>query len=666
MEKEAAAALFDQATQPRKQTMSTLITPNSHDADDYRLVLQAIQYLESNQPPRLSVTELAQALGVTPDHWQQVVDRWTGARPKCYLSPLALGCPRHLTRSRVALPQRDYIPPLPGRSSALSISWNTLLLEGNSNLHSKMLTVNYGWFQSPFGEVLSLGAERGLCGLVFYETIGKHSAIDSMRKRWPNARFKENPDAVEAWTMAAFEGGEVLLLMIGTPFQTTVWKVLLSIPSGQVTNYGEIARKVGRPKGAQAVGQANSRNPLPWLIPCHRVLNSDGSLGGFHLSQNNKLTMLAWEAFHANADSGDAASTRELQDSGPAAQDEPASFSKPVRLLYREEHHRHSVGDRSSTSGETDYLGLNIGQTDHGGERGGHSTGRPDVAAEEHTAAQPTAAEDQDAAHYRLVLQAIQYLEQEKPSRLSLEGLAQNLFTTPEQLQFVINRWTGVCPMRYLPHLHLELGQPRHLPMESFATLDRDRAMVLPGRRQSLHLAWETMEEQAASSKVLTVRYGWFESPFGEVLSLGTERGLCGMVYYGTIGKDKALAKMARRWPMANLVEDPGAVRSWTRSAYDGGEARLVMTGSPFQIIVWEALLTIPSGKVTNYKEIARKVGAEGQERKVGIAIHYNPLPWLIPCHRVLYSHGGLGGFHLSQYNKRIMLAWEALRADTA
>lgn len=271
-----------------------------------------------------------------------------------------------------------------------------------------------------------------------------------------------------------------------------------------------------------------------------------------------------------------------------------------------------------------------------------------------------------EATDHSRILQAIRYLERERPRQPSLGDVAQELSISPGHLQRVFTRWVGVSPKRYLQHL--TLGQARHLLRERFTVLDTayDCGLSSPGRLHDLFVTWEAMTpgQYAARGEGLMIRYGWFESPFGEALSLGTERGLCGLAFCEEAGRKATLSDMAGRWPKANLVEDPGAVESWTKAAFDGGEARLAMMGTAFQIKVWEALLAIPSGRVTTYGEIARRVGRPKAVRAVGTAVGRNPVSWLIPCHRALRSGGGLGGYHWGLDTKRAMLAWEAIRAD--
>lgn len=266
------------------------------------------------------------------------------------------------------------------------------------------------------------------------------------------------------------------------------------------------------------------------------------------------------------------------------------------------------------------------------------------------------------------ILQAIRYLEREQPRQPSLADVAAELSMSPGHLQRLFTRWVGVSPKRYLQHL--TLGSARRLLEERFTVLDAtfECGLSSPGRLHDLFVTWEAMTpgQYGARGAGMSIRYGWFATPFGEALSLGTGRGLCGLAFCEELGRDRAFADMAGRWPKASLVEDPCAVEAWTKAAFDGGKARLAVSGTPFQIKVWEALLAVPSGRVTTYGEIARHVGSPGAARAVGSAVGRNPVSWLIPCHRALRGGGGLGGYHWGVDTKRSMLAWEAIRSDAA
>lgn len=276
---------------------------------------------------------------------------------------------------------------------------------------------------------------------------------------------------------------------------------------------------------------------------------------------------------------------------------------------------------------------------------------------------------DDPRYHYKVIARALALIDEGGPG-LSLDALAAQLNMSPAHFQRVFSRWVGVSPKRYQQYLTLD--HARRLLAERFTLLDTaaETGLSGTGRLHDLFLRWEAMSpgEFARGGEGLTIRYGWFDSPFGEVLAMGTERGLCGMAFAAETGREAAMADLTARWPKARFTEAPEAIAPWVRAAFGtgGGEARLHLMGAPFQIKVWEALLAIPSGHVTTYSEIAGAIGAPRAVRAVGTAVGRNPLAWLIPCHRALRKSGGLGGYHWGLPVKRAMLAWEAARADAA
>jgi AraC family transcriptional regulator of adaptative response/methylated-DNA-[protein]-cysteine methyltransferase len=169
------------------------------------------------------------------------------------------------------------------------------------------LTIRHGWADSPFGRALLMGTDRGICGLGFASEMGEAATRADLVRRWPNAACVEDEAALRPLAEAAFggRGGRVPLALIGAPFQIKVWEALLSIPSGEVTTYSEIARAIGRPAAVRAVGTAVGRNPVSWLIPCHRALRKSGGLGGYHWGLPVKRAILAHEAARRDADPGD-------------------------------------------------------------------------------------------------------------------------------------------------------------------------------------------------------------------------------------------------------------------------------------------------------------------------------------------------------------------------
>jgi len=273
--------------------------------------------------------------------------------------------------------------------------------------------------------------------------------------------------------------------------------------------------------------------------------------------------------------------------------------------------------------------------------------------------------------HYDLMAAALRYIESHRDAQPSLDAVAGAIGLSPTHFQRVFSQWVGISPKRYLQHLTLD--HTKKLLDERFTVLDATYAAGLsaPSRLHDLFLRWEAMTpgDYARQGKGLTIAWGWFDSPFGEALAMGTGRGLCGLAFAAEQGRDRALADMRGRWPAAAFGEDPERIRPWAEAAFgggrEGGEIRMQLFGAPFQIKVWEALLAVPPGHVTTYSEIARHIGSPGAVRAVGTAVGRNPLSWLIPCHRALRRDGGLGGYHWGLPVKRAMLAYESARMET-
>ncbi|GAB4274925.1 MAG: methylated-DNA--[protein]-cysteine S-methyltransferase [Pararhodobacter sp.] len=280
-------------------------------------------------------------------------------------------------------------------------------------------------------------------------------------------------------------------------------------------------------------------------------------------------------------------------------------------------------------------------------------------------------AEDRDY-HYRVIARAIQEIDTLGGERVALGDLAARLGMSAAHFQRVFTQWVGVSPKRY--QQYLALGQARRMLAERFTVLEtaQDAGLSGGGRLHDLFLRWEAMTpgDYARGGEGLTIFWGWFASPFGPAIAMGTERGLCGMGFSAVMGEEAAFADMTGRWPKARFVEDPMRLRDWVLAAF-GAENRhdpvpLFLIGAPFQIQVWEALLRIPEGQVTTYGEIARSLGRPKASRAVGAAVGRNPISLLIPCHRALAKSGALTGYHWGLPVKRAMLAREAARRDAA
>ncbi|NDV01887.1 bifunctional helix-turn-helix domain-containing protein/methylated-DNA--[protein]-cysteine S-methyltransferase [Pseudoroseicyclus tamaricis] len=277
---------------------------------------------------------------------------------------------------------------------------------------------------------------------------------------------------------------------------------------------------------------------------------------------------------------------------------------------------------------------------------------------------------EENGYHYHVMARAIAEIDaaaRDGGGQLSLEELAGRMQMSPAHFQRLFTAWAGVSPKRL--QQYLALGHAKALLEARFTTLEAAEGAGLSGtgRLHDLFLRWEAMSPGAFArgGEGLVIRWGRFASPFGPVLAMGTERGLCGLAFTAETGEAPALAELMGRWPGARYAEAPEALEGWVAAAFGGGgEVALTLTGGPFQIKVWEALMRIPSGNVTTYSEIAASIGHPKAVRAVGTAVGRNPIGYLIPCHRALRKSGGLGGYHWGLPVKRAMLAWETARAE--
>lgn len=275
-------------------------------------------------------------------------------------------------------------------------------------------------------------------------------------------------------------------------------------------------------------------------------------------------------------------------------------------------------------------------------------------------------AEPQQSYHFHVMRRALDEIDS-ADTPLSLEELAARMGMSPAHFQRLFSQWVGVSPKRY--QQYLQIGQARRMLAENMTTLEVSHALGLSGsgRLHDLFIRWEAMSpgEYARKGKGLEISWGWFDSPFGRALVMGTDKGICGLAFAAETGSEAAMDDMITRWPGAVFIEDPARLRPLVDAAFaQRGETALHLIGAPFQIKVWEALLQIPSGHVTTYSEIAGAIGRPRAVRAVGTAVGRNPVSWLIPCHRALRKSGALGGYHWGLPVKRALLAWEAARAE--
>jgi AraC family transcriptional regulator of adaptative response/methylated-DNA-[protein]-cysteine methyltransferase len=268
----------------------------------YRVIARAIAEIDGPGGAQLSLDDLSARLGMSPAHFQRTFSTWVGVSPKRFQQYLTLDHARRLLADRRNMLETAHEAGLSGASRLhdLFLRWEAMS-PGQFATGAAGVEMAWGRFPSPFGEVLAMGTDRGLCGLAFTDGTGFEAAFADLSGRWPAATFREAPARLEPWLTAAFtQQGEARLTLIGAPFQIKVWEALLTIPSGQVTTYTDVARAVGHPKAVRAIGTAVGRNPISFLIPCHRALRTTGALGGYHWGLPVKRAILAWEGARAD------------------------------------------------------------------------------------------------------------------------------------------------------------------------------------------------------------------------------------------------------------------------------------------------------------------------------------------------------------------------------
>lgn len=284
-------------------------TPSYH----YAVIGRALQIIDA-EGPALSLDQLAARMDMSTAHFQRVFSQWVGVSPKRYQQYLTLENARQMLADRFTLLDVAHATGLSGtgRLHDLFLRWEAMS-PGDYARAGEGLDIRWAFQPTPFGEALVMATDRGICGIGFTAECGRDHAMADLTGRWPKARFTESPGEIAPLAEAAFTGGEARLHLIGAPFQIKVWEALLNVPSGHVTTYSEIAGAVGHPRAVRAVGTAVGRNPVSWLIPCHRALRKSGALGGYHWGLPVKRALLAWEAAREDVRAGTASGIPVMQ-----------------------------------------------------------------------------------------------------------------------------------------------------------------------------------------------------------------------------------------------------------------------------------------------------------------------------------------------------------------
>lgn len=271
--------------------------------DDYQRVEKAIAYLETHVARQPSLEEIAAGVHLSEYHFQRLFSRWTGISPKRFLQFLTAEYAKTLLAESPSVLDAAFDAGLSGsgRLHDLMVVCEAVT-PGDVRRRGQGLTIAYGFYPSPFGRCLIAATDRGICHLRFVRAASPASLTAELKGRWPLAIFSEDTPRIGAVAEkvfgfpAAAESAPLHLFVKGTNFQIQVWQALLKIPLGAAVTYEDIARHIGLPRAARAVGNAVGSNPIPFLIPCHRVIRKSGVFGNYGEGPLRKKAILGWEA----------------------------------------------------------------------------------------------------------------------------------------------------------------------------------------------------------------------------------------------------------------------------------------------------------------------------------------------------------------------------------
>lgn len=268
---------------------------------NYERVAQAIDYLGKNFRQQPDLADVARQVHLSPEHFQRIFTEWAGVSPKKFMQFLTLD----FLRERIyELPNLQAAADEAGLSAQSRVYDLFVNIEGVTPGAFREgglgLKIHYGYHNTPFGLCFIAVADRGVCGLSFVDEDLKRTEFELFQQKWHFAELQNAPEKTQPVVKQIFSPDKnrlrrLTVLAQGTNFQLKVWEALLSIPPGAVTTYSQIARSIGNPAAVRAVGSAVGSNPVGFLIPCHRVIQSTGKLGGYHWGEKRKSAIVGWE-----------------------------------------------------------------------------------------------------------------------------------------------------------------------------------------------------------------------------------------------------------------------------------------------------------------------------------------------------------------------------------
>ena len=268
---------------------------------DYKRIEMAIDYIRKHFKDQPSLDEVAEHLHLSPFHFQRMFNAWAGVSPKKFLQFLSIQHAKQLLANKqVTLSDTAFDTGLSGTSRLHDLFIGIEgMTPGEFKNGGENLAINYSYQGSPFGKLLVASTTKGICHLSFVET--EIDPFRQLKELFPNACYRQATDLIQQSAISIFTHDwkklpEIKLHLKGTGFQVKVWEALLKIPMGQLASYSEVARQLNTPKASRAVGSAVGENPVAFLIPCHRVIQSTGAIGQYHWGSTRKAAIIGWEA----------------------------------------------------------------------------------------------------------------------------------------------------------------------------------------------------------------------------------------------------------------------------------------------------------------------------------------------------------------------------------
>ena len=268
---------------------------------DFQRIAEAIEFMRQQYTRQPELAEIAAQVHLSPYHFQRMFTEWAGTSPKKFLQYVSIQhAKKMLAEERASLFDTSMETGLSGTGRLHDLFVNIEgMTPGEYKNGGAQLSIQYSFAESPFGNILVASTAKGICYMAFADD--GETALEDLQQHFPNAQYRQMLDLHQQNALYIFTHDwsklhEIKLHLKGSDFQLKVWETMLKIPTGKLTTYGNIAQKIERPRASRAVGTAIGDNPVAFLIPCHRVIQSTGLLGGYHWGTARKTAMIGWEA----------------------------------------------------------------------------------------------------------------------------------------------------------------------------------------------------------------------------------------------------------------------------------------------------------------------------------------------------------------------------------